>query len=317
MNYKILAIMEQSIKDNIKEALKVYRKDNDLSQDAIASKAGVNVSWINLIELGKTHNGNTAIKDLYYKKIADAINLQYEKVFWKHVDTPQYLQLYSEMASAKVSGQVRTLVGETSHGKTYTVNCFVKKAPKNTYRITVSSLYRLPDIIDELCDLLNVPCVGSKVSKMKKISKSLNDIRLRGGKPCVIIDEAENMTVPVIGAFKALYDAIEKNCSIVFACTPEFIYKLQILRDNPKKSQGIRQFYSRIEAGIRWIKEIDKENDFEPFLELIEDLGVREMLLHMTDNYRVLNHRVEYALQEANRMGVPLTEKLFKSLFNL
>lgn len=309
--------MEQNIKDNIKEALKAYRKDNSLSQDDIAFKAGINVSYVNAIENGNTHIGKTAIKDSYYKKVAQTINCQFEKVFWKHVDTPQYLQLYSELASAKVSGQVRTLVGETSHGKTYTVDRFVKKAPKNTYRITVSNLYRLPDIIDELCDLLNVPCIGSKVAKMKKISKSLNDIKLRGGKPCIIIDEAENMTIPVIGAFKALYDAIEKNCSIVFACTPEFINKLQILRDNPKKNQGIPQFYYRIEAGIRWIKDIDKENDFEPFLELIEDLGVREMLLHMTDNYRVLNHRVEYALQEANRMDVPLTEKLFKSLFNL
>ena len=309
--------MEQNIKDNIKEALKAYRLDNNLSQDDIASKAGINVSYVNAIENGNTHIGKTEIKDSYYKKVANVIGCQFEVIFWKHVDTPQYLQLYSELASAKVSGQVRTLVGETSHGKTYTVDRFVKKAPKNTYRITVSNLYRLPDIIDELCELLNIPCAGSKVAKLKKISKSLNDIKLKGGKPCVIIDEAENMTVPVIGAFKALYDAIERNCSIVFVCTPEFINKLELLRDNPKKGQGVRQFYARIEAGIRLIKDIDKETDFEPFLELIEDLGVREMLLHMVDNYRVLNHRIEYTLQEANRMGVPLTEKLFKSLSNL
>lgn len=69
--------MEQQIKDNIKEALKAYRKDNVLSQDDIASKAGVNVSYINAIENGNTHIGKTAIKDSYYKKVAKAINYQY------------------------------------------------------------------------------------------------------------------------------------------------------------------------------------------------------------------------------------------------
>lgn len=311
--------MEEKEKDNIKEALKAYREVNMLTQEDIAVKAGFNVSYVNNIENGNTHIGQTAIKDSYYKKIANVINYQYEPVFWKHVDTPQYLQLYSELCAAKISGQVRVLIGKTSHGKTYTVNRFVKKVPKHTYRITVSSLHRLSDIIDELCGLLNVECTGSKVSKLKRISKALNNIKLNGGKPLIIIDEAENMTIPVIGAFKALYDAIEKNCAIAFAGTPDFINKLETLRsdNNRKKGDGIPQFYYRIEAGIRWIKDIDKPDDFAPFLELVDDEGVKEMLSNLADNYRALNNRLEYALQEADRMNVPLTEKLFRNLFNL
>lgn len=307
--------MEQQIKDNIKEALKAYRKDNVLSQDDIASKAGVNVSYINAIENGNTHIGKTAIKDSYYKKVAKAINYQYERLFWRHVDTPQYLQLYAELMDAKVSGRVRVLIGKTRHGKTYTVDRFTKKVPKDTYRITVSSLYRLKDIVNELCELLNLDTTGSYVARLKRISKTLNDKKMKGSKPDIIIDEAENMTIPVLRMSKALYDAVKDSCSLTFVGTPQFKKKLEALRD--KDIEGMPQFYCRLKAGIREIKDIDNQNDFDPFFELVEDEGLKVLLTNLADNYGELNDYLEYALQEANRMGVHLTEKLFKNLFNL
>ena len=307
--------MKQQIKDNIKNLLIEYRSDNQLAQKDIASKAGINTAYVNAIEQGDTHIGKTKIHDSYYKKIAKVINYQFEKVFWSHEDTPQYLQLYAELMDAKVSGRVRVLIGKTRHGKTYTVDRFTKKVPKDTYRITVSSLYRLKDIVNELCELLRLDTTGSYVTRLKRISKSLNDKKLKGHKPCIIIDEAENMTVPVLRMLKALYDAVKDSCSITIVGTPQFLNKLEFLRE--KDTDGMPQFYCRLKAGIRWIKDIDKQSDFTPFFELIEDKDLKTLLLNLADNYGELNDYLEYALQEADRMNTTLTEDLFKNLFNL
>lgn len=307
-------MMDQLMKENIVTALKAYADENGLSQGQLEQATGVNISYINALLNGDFVIGKTVIGDSHFKKIAKAINFQVERVFWKHEDTPQYLQLYAELMDAKVSGRVRVLVGKTRHGKTYTVDRFVKKAPKETYRITVSSLYNLKDIINEICYLLGLDASGSKVSRLKRIAKSLNDKKMKGGKPILIIDEAENMTVPVLRMFKALYDVIKDSCSIAFVGTPEFLSKLEQMKG---KTEGLEQFYCRVKAGIRWIKDINKRTDFESFLDLVEDRDLRVLLGNIADNYGELNDYLEYSLQEADRMGKPLTERLFRNLNNI
>ncbi len=302
-------------KGTIGQLLKDYRSANGLSQEEMAQRAGVNISYINSIEAGKLTVGKSEIADKYYRKIAEAIGVTLDKVFWKHEDTPQYLMLYSELLDAKVSGRVRVLIAKTRHGKTYTVDKFLKAVPKDTYRITVSSLYRLKDIVNELCDLLGCDASGSYVSRMKRIAKILNDKKLAGGHPNVIIDEAENMTVPVLRMCKALYDVVKDACSLTFVGTPQFLTKVESLKE--KNVEGMPQFYARLKAGVRGVADINKEKDFEPFLDLVDDEGLKVLLLNVADNYGELNDYLEYALKEADRMGVELDEKLFKQLFSL
>lgn len=305
----------QELKEQIGQAVKDYRADYKLSQDEVAHKAGINVSYVNSIEAGKSVIGKSPIGDKYYRKLADVLGIHIDKVFWKHEDTPQYLQLHTELYDAKVSGRVRVLIAKTRHGKTYTVNRFLKEVPKDTYRITVSSLYRLKDIVNELCDLLGCDVSGSYVSRMKRIAKVLNDKKLAGGHPNVIIDEAENMTVPVLRMCKALYDVVKDACSLTFVGTPQFILKIEAMKE--KNVEGMPQFYARLKAGIRDVADILKERDFAPFLSLVEDENLRILLLNLADNYGELNDYLEYALKEADRMGVELNEKLFKQLFSL
>ena len=223
--------MESELKKQIVEAAKIYAADNGLSQDAMAEKSGMNISYINAMFKGMAtiavKGGKMVeIKDSYYKKLAKAIGYSFEPVFWEQVDTPQYVQIYTELLDARSSGRAKMLIGETGCGKTYTIDRFMIDNPVNSYRITVSGLHNLNDVINELCDLLNLTVAGSRVSKLKKIARKFYSIKLDGGKPILILDEAENLRIPALKMLKALYDAVRDFCPIVTIGTNQLSNKL-------------------------------------------------------------------------------------------
>ena len=265
--------METTVKQQIVDAAKDYVTNNQLTQEAIADRSGVNISYINAMFKGnffiKAGAKNVDIKESYFKKLAKAIGYTFEPVYWELIETAQYLQIYTELLDAKNSGRMKMIIGSTGCGKTYTVNRFVMDCPNNTYRITVSSLHDLNDIINELCELLNITPSGSRVSRLKKIASKLRGIKLENGKPILILDEAENLRLPALKMLKALYDAIKDFCSIVLIGTNQLPDKLDVL--NEKNIEGIPQFCRRFKAGKRDIFDINKKHAFRPFLEKVED----------------------------------------------
>lgn len=311
--------MENDLKKQIVDAAKDYVAVNSLSQEAISEKAGMNVSYINAMFKGmffikSTSGKSVEIKDSYFKKLAKAIGYSFEPVFWELVETPQYVQIYTELLDARSSGRVKMLIGETGCGKTYTIDRFMIENPVNSYRITVSNLHNLNDIINELCDLLNLTVTGSRVSKLKKISQKFRTIRLEGGRPVLILDEAENLRIPALKMLKALYDAIRDFCPVVLIGTNQLSNKLDTLSE--KDVEGIPQFVRRFKAGRRDILPINKKM-FRPFLNWLPDDDLRVLIESLASNYGELNDYIEPALKEAARNGEELTEEAFRFQFGL
>lgn len=309
--------MDANIKKQIADALKEYAKEKSLSQDQLAQITGLNVSYINAVLSGEFKVGKTNIKDAHLIKIANLVGLETEKEYLHHVDTVQFNQIYSELLDAKVSGRVKIIISKTGFGKTYTVNQFIKNYPSQTYKITLSSLYRLPDILDELCSLFNIEMsrAYAHTTRLKEIARRLQMKRDNGGSPIIIFDEAENAKAPTLRMLKAFYDEAYKYCSIVLIGTPQLITKLDRMRKG--EIEGMSQFYRRFKAGIREFTDIDKDKHFKPFLEQIEDQNLRDLLMTLADNYGELTDYIGHALKEADRMNLPLTEELFKHLFGL
>ncbi len=307
--------MDNKQKVEIINQLQDYAGKHNLSQEEIALRAEVNVSYVNALLNGKQNIGKTVIQDKYYVKIAEAIGVCTEKKYWRHVDTEQYERIMEELLDAKLRGFEKMIIGDPGCGKTYTVNQFVKQYPDHTYRITVSSEHNLKNILNELGEKMNIRYGGDNVFKMKQIGKKVKGYKTSGKKPIIIIDESENLKMSGLRAMKSLFDLVDGYCPIVLIGTSQLIRKIDRLRE--KDEDGIPQLHRRFKAGIREIRPIDKATMFKPFLQDIEDEGVRQVVTNLADNYGELNRYVESSLRESDMMNAKLTESFFAYLFKI
>ncbi|MDR1938277.1 MAG: AAA family ATPase [Tannerellaceae bacterium] len=296
-------------------ALQDYIGVHGLTQEEIALKAGVNVSYINAMLNNSLKVGKTDIGDKHFRKVASAIGFMYETYYWEQTDTPQYEMIMEELLDAKVRGLEKMIIGDTGTGKTYTMRQFQRKHPANTYCITVSSMHQLGHILSDICDEMGIQRVTDNMSKLRKISARLKNIRLEGKQPIIVIDEAENLKLPALKMTKALYDALYGYCPIVLIGTHQLLRKLEQLKESD--TEGMAQLYRRFKAGKREIRGIDKGSMFEPFLSEVDDEGVRALVCTLADNYGELNRYLEPALREADQMKEPLTEQFYRMLYKI
>jgi DNA transposition AAA+ family ATPase len=301
--------MKTDFRQQVIEALDEYAKANDLNADALKGLTGVSKSYIEAMLSGSQISGKTTIGDIHFKKVAKAIGYHFEPVYWRHVDTSQYDSMMVELMDSKVRGTEKIIIGESRCGKTYTISHFKKKYPKQTYVVTVSSMHNLNDILDDICVQMGIDVKGNKVSKLRKIAAEVKEIKLKGGNPILIIDEAENLTFPALKMTKALYDAFADYCPIILVGTKQLTIKINEL--NRDDSRGLPQLYYRFVVNTRSLSAIDKDKMFTPFLEMIDDENLKVLLTSLAKNYGMLNRYIEPALREASEMGLPLTEKFF------
>ena len=137
---------------------------------------------------------------------------------------------------------------------------------------------------------------------------------MMGHKPLIIIDEAENLKLPVIQMLKGLYDNLTGYASIVMIGTSQLTDALQKMTRSNRN--GAPQFFRRIKAGI---KIIPVYNDYLPFFEKlkIEDKGLRKLLTAICSNYGELHDYLEPAIREADERGVELTDDFFRLMYNM
>lgn len=308
------------MKKLIAESARNYMSANGLSQAQLAEATGINVSYINAMLSGAEDidvaGRKVSIKTPYYAKLADQCGYIYEKRYWATIETDQYLLCSTELADGKMTGRMKLIVGESGCGKTFSVNKFLKEAPVGTYRLTVSSLYSIKDILAELCLLVGIQAKGSNAIRVKRIAEKLNVLKMKGYKPMIILDEAENLRPAALKMLKSLYDNVREYCAIALIGTPQLLHKLETLKD--KDHDGMPQFYRRFKAGIRELPLMKKETFTEFFDELgVEDEGLRDLLTSLCSNFGEMNDYLEPALREADKNGVALTEKRFRMMYGL
>lgn len=312
--------MELILKHQIIDTARQYIAAKGMSQAAFARHSGVSASYLSNILNGifdYRASGDKAvvIADRYFEMIARASGMSLIVAYWKTVETPQFIETLSALEDAKARACTKLIVGETGCGKTYSANKFKEHNPVTTFRITVSSLHKINDILEDIAQELDIKLATRKTSRLRDITSELKKLSMEGRKPVIVIDEAENLTHAMIGACKALYDAIEDYCGFVMIGTPELLTKLDRMVRYGK--EGVLQFRRRTKAGTVILSKIDRKRDFDAFLGDVRDRQLHTLLKGLCANYGELHDFLEPALRSAAEDGAVLTDEYFRTMYKV
>lgn len=320
--------MEQLQKEQITQAAIDYAiaagwtNENMNGVNQLAQFTNVNVSYLSrILRFEFTYhdtktNEDRPIADRWFTQIAEKIGYKIEKEYWPHVDTPQYEEISSELSEALATSATRVLICDSGFGKTYTIKRFQKEKPNRVFIVTCSSRDCPSMLAEKLMDAIGKKFESRSLGKvLSKININLYLMgRYEGEKPMIIFDEAENLKLPGLQMLKDMYDTLNWSCSIVLIGTDQLIHNIERLKN--KNKIGMPQFYRRFKAGIRHITSSDL--NYSQFLEgKGYPTGLKKTLRTICENYGELHDFLVPAIKEADLMGEPLTEELFRLKYGL
>lgn len=251
------------------------------------------------------------------------------KQFWHTEATIQFQEIIDTLTKCKRRGTTSLLIAPTGHCKTYSIDKFCEKNPEHTYRITVNNLYKLRDLIYELADMTGAKpyTIHKQISRSHKLTmdsivKQLKNIKADGGKPIIIIDEGENMEISLLKVMKGLYDRLKDHCAIVLIGTHRLVGRMLNINERGgslRQREALPELYRRFKAFHRNITPINKKRDFKAFFSkyIPAEKGLQNLLCELCENYGELHDYLTPALEEADEKGIPLTEDLFRIIYNL
>ena len=194
--------MKHELKKNIITAALAYMEEHQLSNNDVVTKAGINSGYLSNMLRGnfetKVDNKMVPIGDKWFYKLSEVVGLDIKKRYIDAVATRQFTEIISTLQDAKETGKSKMIIGFTGAGKTFAIDRFENKYPTHTFRITVSSLYKLVDLINELVDKLNIDLGSINAKRIfenslkvrhDKVIEKIKDIKRNGGKPIIILDE--------------------------------------------------------------------------------------------------------------------------------
>lgn len=236
--------------------------------------------------------------------------------YWPHIDTPQFKAIDLELREALATGATRVLVCESGSGKTYAAERFRRDYPGRVFLVTCHRYDTVNDLIGKLSEATRHRAEGRSISRrLSSLNAWLYDQgQLPGGKPMLILDEAENLTPSTFQALKAMYDTLKWSCATVLIGTDQLIHTMERLKTRNK--QGMPQFYRRFKAGIRHIVPMDRS--FALFLDARPlPPSFKSTIRSLCENYGELHDFLVPAMREADEMGIPFTERFFRLKYRL
>lgn len=309
---------KQEQKNQIRQGLETYMQLHALSQNDVAKRAGVNAAYVIQIRKG---NDTINVKDKeveinfkYFVKLAEMMGMRLEttRTIGKK-KTDQLAFMTAHLQDAKDNSEAAWLVAETGAGKTFSLDIFKSKYPKEVFSIKIGRNDNLNDILDKIAEELKVQDTwkGSKTGRISIICRHLKNLKRSGIMAQLVFDESEYMSSTTLCTTKEFYDNLNGWCSIVYISTPEMANRVEKLIH--KKAPGIAQWFRRLKFKKKHAPEIDR--NFDLFLEGIEP-ELKRWLQENCYNYGELTDVLNPAMREADRLNVPLTLKLVLTILN-
>ncbi|HMO62221.1 MAG TPA: AAA family ATPase [Ferruginibacter sp.] len=311
--------MQQELKKQIIDGALRYMEQNNLSQSDVARLTGINSSYLSLMLryqfTTRAGSKDVDIADRYLYMLSEWAMLPYRKQYWEPLPTRQFTEVLAQLEHARKHCHTVTLICDSGFGKSYIVDRFQHRYPRQCIKVTINSTYRLKDILSIICEKLGIEQAWSTSITLAGIIDKLKDLKRQGEKIIIVIDEAENMQLPVFKMLKGLYDGVLGYAAIALVATDQLIHSLERLRK--RDAVGIPQLCRRLKAGTKLIN--NHTAGFKLFFDkyIPGDKGLQKLLLTLCSNYGELHDYLEPVLREADAQAVPVTEDLFRIYHNL
>lgn len=311
--------MKYSLKQTIANASKEYIALHDMKQKDFAVKVGIRSEYLThifredsdfTVPTGK--DNNSPIADKYFLKMAKYIGYELKKTYWTIKPTPQLTSMLAVLEEARENGTTAVVIGDTGAGKTQTLKVYRRKNPMDAHIITVGSNDNITDLIERICDVLNITTGKTKSRRLRNIYYKLQNLRESGHSPQLILDEAEYMKQPALSAIKEIYDHVNEHASIVLVGTQQLLDNIEQLRK--KNRPGMPQFYRRIKFGIRTLPPVDRT--YKLFVEGLSK-EVVQYIQKICDNYGELHDVLVLVRREAERLEENITVPFIQKVLSL
>lgn len=290
------------------------------SQNKFARDARVNVGYIDAMvkgyETGNFVFNKVVIKDVYFERIAAFIGLELKKGYWQKFETEQYLDIESAFVEAKSGATVKTVIGGTGTGKTFTAEDMKVKYPVGTFVMRCANDYNLRDFVRYIAETIGIKDTEnlSQTQARKAIEKRLKTLFDGGQRPILVFDEAENLKLPAWGRIKAIYDNVKGECAFMIMGTPNWYRKMKRQRDNERDIAP--QVFRRFMSGLKTVflssvsdtdvKDICKEIG-------INDRYVVNKVCEEVSNYGDLNDTLVTLQRSADAQGCKVNRQLYEN----
>lgn len=290
------------------------------SQNKFARDARVNVGYIDAMvkgyETGNFVFNKVVIKDVYFERIAAFIGLELKKGYWQKFETEQYLDIESAFVEAKSGATVKTVIGGTGTGKTFTAEDMKVKYPVGTFVLRCANDYNLRDFVRYIAETIGIKDAEnlSQTQARKAIEKRLKTLFDGGQRPILVFDEAENLKLPAWGRIKAIYDNVKGECAFMIMGTPNWYRKMKRQRDNERDIAP--QVFRRFMSGLKTVflssvsdtdvKDICKEIG-------INDRYVVNKVCEEVSNYGDLNDTLVTLQRSADAQGCKVNRQLYEN----
>lgn len=290
------------------------------SQNKFARDARVNVGYIDAMvkgyETGNFIFNKVVIKDVYFERIAAFIGLELKKGYWQRFETEQYLDIESAFVEAKTGATVKTVIGGTGTGKTFTAEEMKIKYPVGTFVMRCAGDYNALNFIHYMAEILGIKDAEnmSKVKVRKAIEKRIKTLYEAGQRPILVLDEAENLKFPAWERVKSIYDNVKELCGFMIMGTPNWYLKMKLQRD--KKRDIAPQIFRRFMSGLKTVhlSEVSESDVKEICKEIgINDRYVVNKICDDVDNYGDLHDTILVLQRAAAAQGCKINRQLYEN----
>jgi DNA transposition AAA+ family ATPase len=305
--------MTDEIKNQIvTEANKWVEPGNDnRSQKKLSKKIGISDATLSNLRKGKWENIGPGIwnKCLAYFKSTGVIKTESEDV-WQYFDYTPEAEIITDVIKNAHRYQRRAAIdGPTGKGKTETIKQLVNKDKTNEI---IHILGRKSMNPKTFCINLAEQLGLSQISSNRyQLEEDIAEKLLSLGKPCIVFDELENLSLTCYSSIKTIIDLTDGHCGIVMVGIDlwKMIHShaikgkdafLQIQRRFPVQS------YEFIPEGI----------EADTMKRILIDCGIKNKYAHewFEDNvydYDALKNTVKDALRIARKNKVEVIDREF------